>query len=66
MTTQSQALSVFNFKSNNIRVITDDKGEPWFLANDVCNVLGYANPRDAIAKHCRQGGVAKRHPYRKR
>lgn len=60
MTTQSSALSVFNFKSNAVRVIADEKGEPWFLANDVCNVLGYANPRDAIAKHCRAGGVAKR------
>lgn len=56
----SQAVSVFNFKSNNIRVVADDKGEPWFLANDVCTILGYANPRDAIAKHCRTGGVAKR------
>lgn len=64
MTNQLQiapiAPAVFNFNSLAIRVIADENGEPWFLANDVCAVLGYANPRDAIAKHCRQGGVAKR------
>ena len=27
------------------------------MASDVCNVLGYANSRDAISRHCR--GVAK-------
>ena len=26
-------------------------GELWFVANDVCRVLGYSNPRDALAKH---------------
>lgn len=35
MTTQPKALSVFNFQSNDVRVATDEKGEPWFLANDV-------------------------------
>ena len=42
-----------------MRVVTID-GEPWFCAADVCAVLGYANNRDALAKHCRSGGVAKR------
>lgn len=60
MTTQSKALSVFNFNSNPVRVVADEKGEPWFLANDVCAILDYANPRQAIAKNCRQGGVSKR------
>lgn len=61
MANQSQALSVFNFKSNAIRVITDDKGEPWFLAHDVCNVLGYQNTSLTISKHCRASGVSKRY-----
>ena len=61
-TTNSGAFApvVFQFQSTNIRTFADDNGEPWFCANDVCEVLGYANPRDAISKHCRQGGVAKR------
>jgi BRO family, N-terminal domain/P63C domain len=27
------------------------KGEPWFLASDVTEILGLGNPRDAIARH---------------
>lgn len=56
----SQAVSVFNFQSSAVSVIADDKGEPWFLANDVCAVLGYLNPRQTIERHCRKGGVSKR------
>ena len=52
--------SAFTFKSNSVRVITDKNQEPWFCANDVCDILGYSNPRDAISKHCKVGGVAKR------
>lgn len=26
-------------------------GAPWFIAKDVCDALGYANPRQAIATH---------------
>lgn len=49
----------FNFNGNAVRTISDN-GEVWFLVNDICSILGYANPRDAIAKHCHEKGVAKR------
>lgn len=49
----------FRFGDSTIRIITID-GEPWFAVADVCDVLGYANSRDALAKHCRTPGVAKR------
>ncbi|XOC34703.1 Bro-N domain-containing protein [Haemophilus influenzae] len=52
--------SAFTFKSNSVRVITDKNQEPWFCANDVCDILGYSNSRDAISKHCKVGGGAKR------
>lgn len=52
--------SIFKFESADVRTFADERNELWFLANDVCGVLGYANPRDAIAKHCKQKGVAKR------
>lgn len=52
--------SVFSFKSTAVRTIADDRGEPWFSATDVCAILGYRNPWDATAKHCREGGLAKR------
>lgn len=46
--------SAFTFKSNSVRVITDNNREPWFCTNDVCDILGYSNPRDAISKHCKE------------
>lgn len=52
--------STFNFHNSPVRTITDPKGEIWFCGTDVCNILGYVNPRDAISKHCKVGGVAKR------
>lgn len=42
----------FDFRGSMMRVVTID-GEPWFVAGDVCYILGYSNPRDAIAKHVR-------------
>ncbi|MBF8727660.1 Bro-N domain-containing protein [Pseudomonas putida] len=32
----------FNFKGTVVRVVTDDLGEPWFVAKDVAEQLGYA------------------------
>lgn len=46
-----------NEKFGRVRIIMSDE-KPMFLANDVARSLGYANPRDAINKHCK--GVAKR------
>ncbi|MFY1814709.1 phage antirepressor [Bifidobacterium bifidum] len=40
----------FDFKGNQVRILTDKKGEPWFVAKDVCNVLGITNNRDAIGE----------------
>lgn len=36
---------------------TEVNGQPYFMASDVANALGYSNPRDAIARHCK--GVVK-------
>lgn len=52
--------SVFSFESTNVRTFADENGGPWFLANDVCAVLGYKNPRMSVDRHCRAGGVTKR------
>lgn len=55
------APSVFSFSQDNaIRVITDDNGELWFCAIDVCEVLNYTNPRKTVSDHCRKKGVTKR------
>ena len=34
-----------------VRVVERD-GEPWFVARDVALALGYADPADAIRRHC--------------
>ncbi len=60
ITPRASAPSVFSFESTTVRTFADDHGEPWFCAADVCAVLGYRNPSDAVAKHCRTPGVAKR------
>lgn len=40
----------FDFEDHPVRIIVID-GEPWFVAADVCQALGYQNPRDAVATH---------------
>lgn len=60
MTTLVQ-FNAFNFKSSQVRVITDPNQEFWFCGSDVCYILGYKNAPDALAKHCKQGGIAKRY-----
>lgn len=50
---------VFQFEQKTVRTIVENN-EPWFCATDVCAVLGYKNDSDAIKKHCRSDGVAKR------
>lgn len=39
----------FMFGEDVVRVITDGNGEPWFVAKDVCRVLGLENNRDAVS-----------------
>lgn len=48
---ESGSLIMKSFESHQIRIITDEYGDPWFVAKDVCEALGYSNARDAIAKH---------------
>ena len=44
-------LKVFaNPTFGSIRTLNID-GEPWFVGKDVADILGYTNPRDALAKH---------------
>lgn len=43
-----------------IRVITDENGNPLFCASDVCNQLGYSNGRKAVQDHVDIEDVTKR------
>ncbi|TNG94029.1 hypothetical protein FHQ28_05435 [Pasteurellaceae bacterium USgator11] len=60
MTTQVQ-FSTFNFKNLPVRVIADPNSELWFCGTDVCDILGYVNAPDALSKHCKEAGIAKRY-----
>lgn len=51
---------LFEFEALPLRVVTEEDGEYWFCAKDVCSVLGYRNDTDAVKTHCREAGVAKR------
>lgn len=33
-------IQTFNFNNTTMRTMTDENGEPWFVAKDVCNILG--------------------------
>jgi len=42
------------FKNNEfgaVRVLADERGEPWMVAKDVAKILGYTNPHKAIRDH---------------
>lgn len=53
-------VQTFDFDGSGIRTLAIDE-EPYFVGKDVAQVLGYSNPRDAIAKHvdAEDKGVAK-------
>lgn len=50
----------FKFDSNTISVQIDGNGEPWFNASEVCDVLGFANPWDAVSRHVDPDDLGKR------
>ncbi len=50
----------FKFDKHDVRVITDENGEPLFVGKDICDALGYADATTAIRSHCK--GVQKLHP----
>lgn len=38
----------FDFKGASLRTLTDKAGEPWFVAKDVCDILGHSNVSMAL------------------
>ena len=51
----------FTFENSSTIRTESVNGQPWFLAKDLCNVLGYTNPRKAISDHTFQEDVTKRY-----
>jgi prophage antirepressor-like protein len=46
---ENNELTPFFFENGTMRTTVRD-GEPWFVAKDVCDILGITNSRDALAK----------------
>ena len=40
----------FYFNNAALRTLTDEAGEPWFVAKDVCDILEISNPSDALKR----------------
>jgi prophage antirepressor-like protein len=50
----------FLYGEKPVRTIQGQDGKPWYCLIDVCSILQYKNHRDAMRKHCKCEGVAKR------
>ena len=49
---QAAQVAVFeNPEFGTVRTATDEKGEPWFCAKDLCDVLGYKRADNAVRQH---------------
>lgn len=48
MSTTTATAQVFDFKGTQVRTAQNDKGEPMFIAKDVCEVLGISDHRQAV------------------
>ena len=43
-----------------VRTATDERGEPWFCAKDLCDALGYKKSSDSVKQHVRCDDTMKR------
>lgn len=44
----NKEMPLFEFKDKQIRVLTDENGDPWFVAKDVCDILEISNSRQVV------------------
>lgn len=45
----NDAIQPFDFHGAQVRALTDENGEPWFVAKDVCDILGLTNVSVALS-----------------
>ena len=58
---QAAQVAVFeNPEFGMVRTATDEKGDPWFCAKDLCDVLGYKRADLAVKQHVRSSDAVKR------
>lgn len=46
----SSSIRPFFFDAQQVRVVLDERGTPWFVAADVCAALTVGNPSDAVSR----------------
>lgn len=46
----SNEIQQFYFNNAALRTLTDEAGEPWFVAKDVCDIFEISNPSDALKR----------------
>jgi prophage antirepressor-like protein len=51
-------IQVFNHEMFGELLVLTENGNVYFPATEVAKTLGYANPSDAIIKHCKKEGIA--------
>ena len=59
---KKKAAPVFVFENPEfgmVRMATDEKGEPWFCAKDLCDVLGYKRADNTVRQHVNQHDALK-------
>jgi prophage antirepressor-like protein len=52
-------LQIFSRETQKVRTFNED-GVAWFVGKDICDLLGYANHKHAMDRHCK--GVSKQAP----
>ena len=58
---QAAQVAVFeNPEFGTVRTTIDEKGEPWFCAKDLCDVLGYKKASEAVRQHVNSSDTVKR------
>ena len=45
----SSSIQIFDYEDFTVRTYTDNNGEVWLVAKDVCDVLGLSNSREAVS-----------------
>lgn len=56
---ENQLAKSFEFEGTKIQIHWEGE-DPWFIANELCAVFGYGNPRQAVKRHVKEKDVTKR------
>ena len=45
-------MTTFTFEGSPVRAMADADGKAWFVGKDICKILGFKNPNEAMSVHC--------------